>query len=118
MRWSIQRNYQDLKQDLGLDHYEGRGWRGFRHHATLNTAAYGFLIAQLLRAGGDASGKTTSPNAKRLPLTKITSLVAAQRAQRHVANSITTLRFQLGVALATALGHCQHCNSANLNMRL
>ena len=46
LRWRIERDYQDLKQELGLDHYEGRGWRGFHHHATLCIAAYGFLIAE------------------------------------------------------------------------
>lgn len=46
MRWRIERNYQDLKQDLGLGHYEGRGWQGFHHHATLSIVAYGFLMAQ------------------------------------------------------------------------
>ena len=44
LRWRIERDYQDLKQELGLGHYEGRGWRGFHHHATLCIAAYGFLI--------------------------------------------------------------------------
>src|SRR3954454_24881035 len=43
MRWRIERDYQELKQELGLDRYEGRGWRGFHHHATLCIAAYGFL---------------------------------------------------------------------------
>ena len=57
MRWRIERDYQDLKQDLGLGHYEGRGWRGFHHHATLSIAAYGFLMAQRLKAGSDASSK-------------------------------------------------------------
>ena len=57
MRWRIERDYQDLKQDLGLGHYEGRGWRGFHHHATLSIAAYGFLMAQRLKAGSDVSGK-------------------------------------------------------------
>ena len=57
MRWRIERDYQDLKQDMGLGHYEGRGWRGFHHHATLSIAAYGFLMAQRLKAGSDASGK-------------------------------------------------------------
>jgi len=57
MRWRIERDYQDLKQDLGLGHYEGRGWRGFHHHATLSIAAYGFLVAQRLKSGNDASGK-------------------------------------------------------------
>jgi SRSO17 transposase len=46
MRWRIERDYQELKQEVGLDHYEGRGWRGFHHHATLCIAAYGFLISE------------------------------------------------------------------------
>jgi len=46
LRWRIERDYQDLKQEVGLGHYEGRGWRGFHHHATLCIAAYGFLIAE------------------------------------------------------------------------
>ena len=46
LRWRIERDYQDLKQEVGLGHYEGRGWRGFHHHATLCIAAYGFLISQ------------------------------------------------------------------------
>jgi SRSO17 transposase len=46
LRWRIERDYQELKQELGLGHYEGRGWRGFHHHATLAIAAYGFLISE------------------------------------------------------------------------
>jgi len=45
-RWIIERDYEELKQELGLGHYEGRGWRGFHHHATLCMAAYGFLVAE------------------------------------------------------------------------
>jgi SRSO17 transposase len=45
-RWLIERDYQELKQELGLGHYEGRGWRGFHHHASLCIAAYGFLVAE------------------------------------------------------------------------
>ena len=48
MRWRIERDYQELKQEFGLAHYEGRGWRGFHHHATLCIAAYGFLVAERL----------------------------------------------------------------------
>lgn len=46
MRWRIERDYRELKQELGLGHYEGRGWRGFHHHASLCIAAYGFLIIE------------------------------------------------------------------------
>jgi SRSO17 transposase len=46
LRWRIERDYQELKQEVGLGHYEGRGWRGFHHHATLCIAAYGFLVAE------------------------------------------------------------------------
>jgi SRSO17 transposase len=41
VRWRIERDYQELKDELGLDHYEGRGWRGFHHHGVLCMAAYG-----------------------------------------------------------------------------
>ena len=47
-RWRIERDYQELKQELGLGHYEGRNWRGFHHHASLCIAAYGFLICERL----------------------------------------------------------------------
>ena len=46
MRWRIERDYHDLKQEVGLGHFEGRGWVGFHHHATLCIAAYGFLISE------------------------------------------------------------------------
>ena len=46
LRWRIERDYQDLKQEVGLGHYEGRGWRGFHHHATLCIAACGLLICE------------------------------------------------------------------------
>jgi len=57
MRWRIERDYQELKQEFGLSHYEGRGWRGFHHHATLCIAAYGFLVAERLRRGGSKKNR-------------------------------------------------------------
>jgi len=45
LRWRIERDYQELKDELGLDHFEGRGWRGFHHHGALCIAAYAFLAA-------------------------------------------------------------------------
>jgi SRSO17 transposase len=47
-RWQIERDYQELKQELGLGHFEGRNWRGFHHHASLCIAAYGFLMLERL----------------------------------------------------------------------
>ena len=60
MRWRIERDYQELKQEFGLSHYEGRGWRGFHHHATLCIAAYGFLLADRLKHGGSKKNPTRS----------------------------------------------------------
>jgi SRSO17 transposase len=48
-RWRIERDYQELKGELGLDHYEGRGWVGFHHHGALCIAAYAFLVAERAR---------------------------------------------------------------------
>lgn len=49
MRWRIERDYQELKNEIGLDHFEGRGWRGFHHHGALCVAAYAFLAAERAR---------------------------------------------------------------------
>jgi SRSO17 transposase len=65
-RWRIERDYQDLKQELGLGHYEGRGWRGFHHHATLCIAAYGFLIME--RAAFSPSADRPAPFVTPSPL--------------------------------------------------
>lgn len=46
MRWRVERDYLELKQEIGLGHYEGRGWPGLHHHGTLCIAAYGFLISE------------------------------------------------------------------------
>ncbi len=59
-RWLIERDYQELKQEFGLGHYEGRGWRGFHHHASLCIAAYGFLLDQRLKSGGSKKNSTRS----------------------------------------------------------
>ena len=117
MRWRIERDYQDLKQELGLGHYEGRGWRGFHHHASLSIAAYGFLTAQQLRHP-EGAGKKTLHEAKNLPYPRITSLAAAPRTQRHVPSSITTLRLRIAAALLKTLPRCPCCLRANARLRL
>ena len=60
LRWRIERDYQELKQEIGLGHFEGRGWRGFHHHATLCIAAYGFLVAE--RCSFPPSGPDIRPS--------------------------------------------------------
>jgi len=60
LRWRIERDYQELKQEMGLGHFEGRGWRGFHHHATLCIAAYGFLVAE--RSSFSPSGPDIRPS--------------------------------------------------------
>jgi SRSO17 transposase len=63
LRWRIERDYEELKQELGLGHFEGRNWRGFHHHATLSIAAYGFLVLErcLFHPSGD-SGQLKASN--------------------------------------------------------
>jgi SRSO17 transposase len=49
IRWRVERDFQELKDQIGLDHYEGRGWRGFHHHGVLSIAAYAYLAAERAR---------------------------------------------------------------------
>jgi SRSO17 transposase len=48
-RWKIEQDYQQPKEELGLDHYEGRSWNGWHHHVTLVMLAHGFLTLETLR---------------------------------------------------------------------
>jgi SRSO17 transposase len=64
LRWRIERDYEELKQEIGLGHYEGRTWRGFHHHATMSIAAYGFLISERERippSGPDCAAAIEKP---------------------------------------------------------
>jgi SRSO17 transposase len=49
LRWRIEHDYRELKDALGLDHFEGRSWRGWHHHVTLVSVAHGFLTTERLR---------------------------------------------------------------------
>ena len=66
MRWRIERDYRELKQEFGLSHYEGRNWRGFHHHATLCIAAYAFLTAHRL-THDDSKKNRVEPKTFALP---------------------------------------------------
>jgi SRSO17 transposase len=89
MRWRIERDYQELKQEFGLSHYEGRGWRGFHHHATLCIAAYGFLLADRLQHGGSKKNSSRSKTAglpqNYTPRGRPTRATSRARFHRHAA---------------------------------
>ncbi len=61
MRWRIERDYLELKQEVGLGHYEGRNWRGFHHHASLCIAAYAFLMLERLRGSKKNAARLKAP---------------------------------------------------------
>jgi len=75
LRWRVERDYQEMKQEIGLDHFEGRGWRGFHHHAALCAVAHGFLALRRALfppeedavdpAGGTPSATASAPAAAR-----------------------------------------------------
>ena len=108
LRWRIERDYEELKGELGLSHYEGRGWRGFHHHATLCIAAYRFLISERDAIPPSASRRRTMP---RLPDGYRPRGAADRVPERHVENSIATIRKRLTVALAKSLARCPCCQS-------
>jgi len=49
LRWRVEQDYRELKDALGLDHFEGRSWPGWHHHVTLVSVAHGFLTTERLR---------------------------------------------------------------------
>ncbi len=110
-RWIIERDYEDLKQELGLGHFEGRNWRGFHHHATLCIAAYGFLVAQRNRFSPlPAPVILDSPPVDR----RLTTGHAGRRGrpERHNPHSIATSWIVLARLLLRQLPHCPFCGSS------
>ena len=96
LRWRIERDYQELKDELGLDHFEGRGWRGFHHHASLCIAAYAFLAAERL-----AHFPPEPPSSAPLVYPKVSRRGALLvRPERHAPESIATMYRLLAWALA------------------
>ena len=97
LRWRVERDYQEMKGEVGLDHFEGRSWTGFHHHAALCAAAHAFLSLQrALFPPTDSELDTTdgapSPSADphhpdrdlpALPAPRFTSFTA-QRAVYHL----------------------------------
>jgi SRSO17 transposase len=110
-RWIIERDYEELKQELGLGHYEGRSWRGFHHHATLCIAAYGFLISERNRFSPQSAPAMLDyhPRSRRR-----TSARAGRRVrpERHNPHSIATLHIVIARHLLQQLPHCPFCGSS------
>jgi hypothetical protein len=108
LRRRIERDYQELKQEVGLGHYEGRGWPGFHHHATLRIAAYGFLVSE--RETIPPQDLVPPRRSRNLPFPPVIDPEAPPiRPERHIPNSIATMRRRLIVALAERLQRCPCC---------
>jgi SRSO17 transposase len=106
-RWWIEQGYRDLKQEVGLGDYEGRGWRGFHHHVTLTLAAYGFLVmrrCQTFRPAGGRAGTLSFPGVEDPANPPI-------RTERHAPFSIPTTRRRLTVGIARRLPRCPCCQT-------
>ena len=111
-RWIMERDYEELKQELGLGHFEGRNWRGFHHHATLCIAAYGFLVAERSRFFPLLPASVILDS---LPagLPGTSARVGRRvRPERHNPHSIATLRIILACLLLRQLPHCPFCGSS------
>jgi SRSO17 transposase len=97
LRWRVERDYQEMKQEIGLDHFEGRSWRGFHHHAALCAAAHGFLA--LRRAlfppeqdEVDSADGAPNPSADPSPLVaQLPPLPTALRSHRTASRSLTNV---------------------------
>jgi hypothetical protein len=107
-RWIIERDYEELKQELGLGHYEGRNGRGFHHHAALCIAAYGFLVAERGRFSprhAPVDWSYASGNFR----PSLHSAVRRVRAERHHPNSIATLPIKIARDIFKQLPCCPFC---------
>jgi hypothetical protein len=110
MRWRIERDYHDLKQEVGLGHFEGRGWVGFHHHATLCIAAYGFLISERGAFSPPLPNAWPPGTSRRLSYPKVSDPEAPPpRPERHVPDSIATMRRRIEVELTRRLPRCPCC---------
>ena len=107
LRWRIERDYQELKQEVGLGHYEGRGWRGFHHHATLCIAAYGFLISER---------ETIPPSGSRSIARRQMSILPAGHRSRGAADPTRTSYPKLDRHTAPAIDHCNRQKSRTMSL--
>jgi len=97
-RWRTERVYEDAKGELGLDHYEGRSFRGWNHHVSMVLVCFAFIVAERSRA--------FPPRPEKLPRGKrriVTTVRTATRPERHFRDSFITVRLAVARVLATWL---------------
>ena len=107
MRWRVERDYLELKQEVGLGHYEGRGWPGFHHHGTLCIAVYGFLISEremIPPSGPHCAGKLKKP------------AIPDSYRPRGAADPAPTSRSQLDRHAASTLDRRDRKNAAKMSI--
>jgi SRSO17 transposase len=107
MRWRVERDYQELKQEIGLGHYEGRGWMGFHHHGTLCIAAYGFLVSER---------ETIPPSGPRPSRTLTKAAIPSSYRPRGAPDPAATSRPQLDRDTPSQTGRRDRSNSASMPM--
>jgi SRSO17 transposase len=107
LRWRIERDYQELKQEVGLGDFEGRGWRGFHHHASLSIAAYGFLVSQRETIPPSAPCSTTFLKAPAIP---------TSYRPRGAAAATRTARPELDCHDATTSDHGAHQKTVEMSV--
>jgi len=100
-RWRIEQDYEQLKGELGLDHFEGRRWLGWHHHVTMTTMAYGFLVRERLRPLGSkktimakvasAACATTDVEDSSLGILKINDGEVTRQALEHSSDHCTQI---------------------------
>lgn len=108
LRWRVERDYQDLKQEIGLGHFEGRSWRGFHHHEALSIAAYGLLVAERC-ALSPRTGKRSRISTYRRCRPGSLPEDLLLRPERHDPTSITTMRRRIIQAIVQRISRCPWC---------
>jgi hypothetical protein len=99
-RWRTERAYQDLKDELGLDHYEDRRLPGWHHHVSVVLCCYAFVIAERVRH---------SPPPR--PEGRWATTRSRSRPERHFADSFATMRLAIARAIASWLPRCPACHA-------
>lgn len=97
-RWRTERVYQDLKGELGLDHFEGRTFTGWHHHISVALCCFAFIVAERVRHFPPRPDGTVILSR------------SAVRPERHFADSFITARLAISRVLATWLPRCPLCH--------